>query len=72
MKYAPALALAIALAVVTPAHADAPSAADRTFREQVEQFVQAELLLYPERATHLGDHSFDNRIDDLSAHGIDA
>src|SRR5215469_6195436 len=72
MKYESALALAIALAVVAPAHADAPSAADRTFRAQVERFVQAELLLYPERATHLGDHRFDNRIDDLSAHGIDA
>src|SRR3984957_11008961 len=27
---------------------------------------------YPERATHLGDHRFDNRVDDMSAQGIDA
>jgi uncharacterized protein (DUF885 family) len=72
MKKASVLALAIVLAsVLVPAHADASSAADRTFRAQVGQFVQAELQLYPERATHLGDHRFDNRVDDLSARGID-
>ncbi len=65
------LAIAVVIAVIAPATAPAESASDRAFRAQVEQFVQAELQLYPERATHLGDHRFDDRVDDVSADGID-
>ena len=66
-----ALALALVVAIAAPARADAPSAADSAFQAQVEQFVQTELRLYPERATRLGDHRFDDRVDDQSAHGVD-
>ena len=64
-------AIALIVSIAAPALADAPSAADRAFRAQVAQFVEAELRLYPERATHLGDHRFDDRVDDVSAQGID-
>ncbi len=68
MKVAGAIALLISIA--SPAIAQT-SAADQAFRAQVAQFVEAEMRLYPERATHLGDHRFDARVDDLSATGID-
>jgi len=53
------------------AAAEAGSASNRAFRAQIKQFVEAELQLYPERATALGDHRFDDRVDDMSARGID-
>jgi uncharacterized protein (DUF885 family) len=39
------------------------------FQRAVNQFIEAELELYPERATALGDHRFDARVDDHSAAG---
>jgi uncharacterized protein (DUF885 family) len=42
----------------------------RAFQLTVNQFIEAELKLYPERATALGDHRFDSRVDDHSAAGI--
>jgi uncharacterized protein (DUF885 family) len=42
----------------------------RAFQRTVNQFIEAELKLYPERATALGDHRFDSRVDDHSAAGI--
>ncbi len=68
MKLAGAIALLISIA--SPAIAQT-SSADQAFRAQVAQFVEAEMRLYPERATHLGDHRFDARVDDLSATGSD-
>ena len=64
-------ALGLIVAIAMPAGAETESAADRAFRAQVTQFIQAELELNPERATHLGDHRFDDRVDDVSARGID-
>lgn len=40
------------------------------FQRTVNQFIETELKLYPERATALGDHRFDTRVDDRSAAGI--
>jgi uncharacterized protein (DUF885 family) len=40
------------------------------FQRSVNQFIEAELRLYPERATKLGDHRFDTQVDDDSAAGI--
>jgi len=57
--------------LAAPAIAQTTPAPDRVFRAQVTKFVEAEMRLYPERATRLGDHRFDRRVDDLSAHGID-
>jgi len=68
----PIAAIALIAMVATPAMAQTSPAADRAFRAQVAEFVQAELQLYPERATWLGDHRFDDRVEDLSANGIDA
>jgi len=71
--FAARLIFAIGLvAIAAPATAETESAPNRAFRAQVTQFVQAELQLYPERATRLGDHRFDDRVDDVSANGIDA
>jgi uncharacterized protein (DUF885 family) len=69
-KRAASLALALVVSFGAPALAQVEAAPDRAFRAQVKQFVEAELQLYPERATHLGDHRFDERVDDLSANGI--
>ena len=42
------------------------SSADSAFRAQANEFIEAELRLYPERATALGDHRYDDRLADLS------
>ncbi|MGO9607274.1 MAG: DUF885 domain-containing protein [Candidatus Binataceae bacterium] len=47
-----------------------PSSGDPAFRATVDEFIDSELQLFPERATSAGDHRFDGRIDDLSAVGI--
>lgn len=75
MKRAAAFAaIAIALTIPIAAWADAHNgaAANRVFRAHVTQFVETEMQLSPERATQLGDHRFDDRVDDMSAQGIDA
>ena len=64
-------AIALIITIAAPAGAQTESAPDRAYRAQVTQFIQAELELNPERATHLGDHRFDDRVDDVSARGID-
>src|SRR5690242_7059652 len=46
--------------------ASPPSSADSTFRAQAQEFIEAELRLYPERATALGDHRYDDQLADLS------
>jgi uncharacterized protein (DUF885 family) len=40
------------------------------FQHAVNQFIEAELKLYPERATALGDHRFDALVDNDSTTGI--
>jgi uncharacterized protein (DUF885 family) len=42
---------------------------ERAFKDTVKRFIEEELTLYPERATALGDHRFDARVDDDSAAG---
>ncbi|MBV8357505.1 MAG: DUF885 family protein, partial [Deltaproteobacteria bacterium] len=44
--------------------------AGSAFQRTVNQFIEAELKLYPELATALGDHRFDGRVDDHSTAGI--
>jgi uncharacterized protein (DUF885 family) len=50
--------------------AETPASGDAAFRAAVDHFIESELRLFPERATQLGDHRFDNRVDDVSARGI--
>jgi uncharacterized protein (DUF885 family) len=69
------LSIEVVGASVTPlAEARLPDSthvpAASTFQRTVNQFIEAELKLYPERATALGDHRFDARVDDHSAVGI--
>ena len=66
-----AILLALSLTVV-PARgrADTNRSGDEPFRKTVDAFIESELRLFPERATDLGDHRFDNRIDDVSTAGI--
>lgn len=61
--------VALVLAAVSPA---APPSGDAGFRADVDRFIDAELRLFPERATAAGDHRFDDRVSDLSAGGIAA
>jgi uncharacterized protein (DUF885 family) len=42
------------------------------FRKSVDEFIQSELRMFPELATRLGDHRFDEKIDNVSAEGIAA
>jgi hypothetical protein len=74
-----AFALLLALGLVGTsathlAHAQLPyrarMLAANAFQPAVNQSIEAELKLYPERATALGDHRFDARVDDDSAAGI--
>ena len=50
--------------------AETAGSGDAAFRAAVDLFIESELQTFPERATQLGDHRFDDRIDDVSAHGI--
>jgi uncharacterized protein (DUF885 family) len=43
---------------------------ERAFQGTVKRFIEEELTIFPERATALGDHRFDARVDDDSAAGI--
>ena len=60
-------ALEQSIAVKQNAHSDAYA----EFDARVARFVEAEMRLYPQWATALGDHRFDNQIDDLTGKGID-
>ena len=64
------LGLLLAIGFTGGICAEAPAPGDATFRAAVDQFIESELRMFPERATQLGDHRFDNRIDDLSARGL--
>jgi len=43
---------------------------EHAFQGAVKRFIEEELTIFPERATALGDHRFDARVDDDSAAGI--
>jgi uncharacterized protein (DUF885 family) len=79
MRSLKTIPLLLAIAVVatsatplgdTPLRGAATRSAATAFQHAVDQFIEAELKLYPERATALGDHRFDARVDDDSATGI--
>ena len=61
------LCMVLILQLVTSSAAQSTVPGDTVFRAQASEFVDAELRLYPERATALGDHRYDNQLDDLSA-----
>ncbi len=72
MRMAMRAALALA-AVAVPAWLAAAAPAthgDAAFRARADEFIQSELKLFPEHATALGDHRYDDRVDDLSQPGI--
>ncbi|HEY6394095.1 MAG TPA: DUF885 domain-containing protein [Candidatus Binataceae bacterium] len=57
----------------TPRPSAQPAAADDSaFRVQVSKFIESEMRMFPQHATGIGDHRFDNRMNDLSASGIAA
>jgi uncharacterized protein (DUF885 family) len=64
------LGLLLAIACNGGPRAETPDSADAGFRAAVDHFIESELRMFPERATQLGDHRFDDRVDDLSLHGI--
>ncbi len=76
---APVIFLALLLLALSPSlvafgQEPAPSplaaAADNRFHAKVKEFIKEELRLYPEFATALGDHRYDDRVDDESMQGI--
>ena len=69
------LAIAVVATSATPVaetqpRGAAPMPAAGAFRHAVNQFIEAQLKLYPVRATALGDHRFDARVNDDSTTGI--
>jgi uncharacterized protein (DUF885 family) len=71
VSVATAVTRAAAVGQPNAAQFGAPNA-DAGFEARVAEFVEAEMRLYPQWATALGDHRFDNKIDDLTAKGIAA
>ncbi|MGH7950100.1 MAG: DUF885 family protein, partial [Candidatus Binataceae bacterium] len=67
-----ALAITIVAAVTAPSWAAAAAPADAAFRAEVARFIEEELRLFPERATYVGDHRYDDRVGDLTRGGVDA
>jgi len=45
---------------------------DSKFEAIVDHYVEALLKMHPENATALGDHRYDDRLDDYSRAGVDA
>jgi uncharacterized protein (DUF885 family) len=70
--FRPILAALFAIMLVAASRTAArhEASADEAFRNAVAEFIESELRMFPERATNLGDHRYDTRIDDLSAAGI--
>jgi uncharacterized protein (DUF885 family) len=56
-------------ALASGASAQTPSRADRTFEALARRYIDQGARLSPVSATGMGDHRFDNRVDDLSARG---
>jgi uncharacterized protein (DUF885 family) len=70
-----AAVIALAACVPTPQQAPAPaapSAADAAFESVTRRYLDEMLALTPVRATELGEHRFDDKVDDVSAAGRDA
>ncbi len=59
-------------ALATGASAQTPSRADRTFEALARRYIDQGARLSPVGATGMGDHRFDDRVDDLSARGRNA
>ncbi|MGH7864926.1 MAG: DUF885 domain-containing protein, partial [Candidatus Binataceae bacterium] len=69
------LAIAIVAVTVGPCGAETAKRAapgDPAFRAEVARFIGEELRLFPERATYVGEHRYDGRVDDLTRGGIAA
>src|SRR5271155_4136658 len=56
--------------VFAGSHTAAAAPADTTFRKMTQHLIQEELRLHPEEATDLGDHRYDDRVNDMSRAGI--
>jgi uncharacterized protein (DUF885 family) len=46
--------------------------ADKAFTELSREYIEAYLKMHPETATALGDHRYDDRLDDYSTAGVNA
>jgi uncharacterized protein (DUF885 family) len=64
MKIAPTFLALVSLALPLTAFA---TPADEQFQKLAAQYIEARLQTYPEDATELGDHRFDDRLTDYSA-----
>ena len=64
MKIAPSLVVLVSLATSITASA---TPADEQFEKLAADYIEARLRTYPEDATELGDHRFDDKLTDYSA-----
>ena len=64
MKIAPSLVVLVSLATSITANA---TPADEQFEKLAADYIEARLRTYPEDATELGDHRFDDKLTDYSA-----
>ncbi len=60
---------ATALVPFAPAHAQDPTRADRAFEALAARWLDRSMRISPVSATGIGDHRFDERVDDVSAAG---
>ena len=63
MKLLPALLVILSLAAAARTHA---TPADDEFQKLASDYIEARLRTYPEDATELGDHRFDDKLTDYS------
>ena len=61
--------LVLSVVFLASCTADRKPEADERFESLAGNFVEQYLNLFPEHATQLGDHRFDDRLDDYSAEG---
>jgi uncharacterized protein (DUF885 family) len=66
-----ALILVLNFPVALTRSSTAAQSADRRFEALAKKYIDEMLAMNPETATQLGDHRFDNRLDDYSRAGVD-
>ncbi|MBR9974845.1 MAG: DUF885 domain-containing protein [Bacteroidetes bacterium] len=68
----PSACILITSILLSACSTDERSPDDRAFEELTGRFLESYLTTHPEHATELGDHRFDDRMDDYSREGMEA
>ena len=67
----PSACILISAILLSACATDERSAEDRAFEALAGRFLEGYLTMHPEHATQLGDHRFDDRMDDYSSEGVE-